>query len=307
LDEKSADQIAESNDSSSDISASVNGATSVSPQRANDKPCGCTSMAGSLSDNGRSYIYAIGRIHPRFPNKSVEKEFAQAAGRGETKDLTDRQALYSILSQRQNRYLARQLCWLFTIEGLEIYILSPRDPVDFEVLVESLRPTPRPTDIDVVIGIRGPVASPDVCNGVMVPLVIFDQIYSFDVDSLTKSIPKPEKIPAKEFTSAAEELFFRIMQMADNSGATDEYRALNYVSVRYTAIYSQTAEMFGRDFSLTAVEVNPSALSGVRRIVDVIFSYTNRKTDVIEKHFLRVDVTENFPFLVTKMSPYFDR
>ena len=40
--------------------------------------------------------------------------------------------------------------------------------------------------------------------------------------------------------------------------------------------------------------------------MDVIFSFTNRQTDVIEKFFTRVDVTEKFPFLVTKMSPYYD-
>jgi PatG C-terminal len=53
--------------------------------------------------------------------------------------------------------------------------------------------------------------------------------------------------------------------------------------------------------------VRPSSLSGVRNIVDVIFSYTNRATDVTEKFFVRVDVTEEFPFLVTKLSPYYDR
>jgi hypothetical protein len=55
------------------------------------------------------------------------------------------------------------------------------------------------------------------------------------------------------------------------------------------------------------VEVRPSRLSGTRRIVDVVFSYTNRNTDVTEKYFVRVDVTEEWPFLVTKMSPYYDR
>jgi len=29
--------------------------------------------------------------------------------------------------------------------------------------------------------------------------------------------------------------------------------------------------------------------------------------DVTEKYFVRVDVTEEFPFLVTRMSPYYDR
>jgi len=32
-----------------------------------------------------------------------------------------------------------------------------------------------------------------------------------------------------------------------------------------------------------------------------------RNTDVVEKFFTRVDVTEEFPFLVTQMSRYFDR
>ena len=40
-----------------------------------------------------SYVYALGRLDPRFPRLSVEKEFAQATGRAETVNLTDRQAL----------------------------------------------------------------------------------------------------------------------------------------------------------------------------------------------------------------------
>jgi hypothetical protein len=55
------------------------------------------------------------------------------------------------------------------------------------------------------------------------------------------------------------------------------------------------------------VEVRPSPLSGARRVVDVIFAYNNRQTDVTDKFAVRVDVTEEFPFLVTKMSPYYDR
>ena len=99
----------------------------------------------------------------------------------------------------------------------------------------------------------------------------------------------------------------RIMQVADNAGATDEHRALNYCALRYPAIYARAAESYGNSCSLSAVEVRPSRLSGVRKVVDVIFSYTNRSTDVSEKFFVRVDVTEEFPFLVTKMSPYYDR
>ncbi|HSF28852.1 MAG TPA: hypothetical protein VLK82_00045 [Candidatus Tectomicrobia bacterium] len=253
------------------------------------------------------FVYALGRVDPRFPRLAVEKEFAQATGRAETAGLTDRQAIHAVLSQRQNRYLVRQLCYVLTIEGLETYILQPRDPGDLELLVEAIRPAPRPTDVDVVIGVRGPMAPPELCNGLMVPIVVFNQMYSFDIDGLIQSIPSPGQIPAETFTPAAEELFMRILQMADNAGATDEHRALNYLAVRYPAIYALATEQFGRNASLTAVEARPSRLSGVRKILDVIFSYTNRQTDVIEKHFVRVDVTEEFPFLVTKLSPYYDR
>ena len=56
-----------------------------------------------------SWIYAIGNIEARFPSLSVEKEFAQATGRDKTSGLTDRQALHTVLSKPENRYLLRQL------------------------------------------------------------------------------------------------------------------------------------------------------------------------------------------------------
>jgi hypothetical protein len=77
--------------------------------------------------------------------------------------------------------------------------------------------------------------------------------------------------------------------------------------MRYPAIYTTVAEAYGRNASLTGVEVRPSALSETRKIVEVIFTFTNRNTDFTEKFFVRCDMTEEFPFLVTKMSPYYDR
>ncbi len=269
-----------------------------------DAPCPTCAGTGSTP---LSYVYAIGKIQARFPRLSVEKEFAQAIGRTDTVGQTDQEAFFHALSKPENRYLTRQLCWVLMIQGLETYLLHPRNPVDCDQLVEAIRPRPSPLDIDVVIGVRGPIAPPDICNGLMVPIVGFDQIYSFDRDSLIKAIPTPEKAKAETFPAAAEEVFDRIMYLADNAGATDEHRALNYLAMRYPSIYATAAEKFACDCSLSSVEVRPSPLSGTRQILDVIFSYTNRNTDFTEKCFTRVDVTEEFPFLVTKMSPYYDR
>jgi hypothetical protein len=276
--------------------------------------CACARRGGQGGASGPSaspagmvsYVYAIGRVEARFPNLSAEKEFAQAIGRTDTAGKTDQQTFHAVLSQRQNRYLVRQLCWVLSIQGLETYLLLPRDPEDIDLLVEAIRPAPSPNDIDVVIGMRGLIAPPTMCNGLMVPIVIFDQIYSFDRNALIKAIPKPEKNTDAQYGPAAEELFNRIMQLTDNAGATDEHRALNYLAMRYPAIYDRAAEAYALDFSLTGVEVRPSPLSSTRKIVDVIFSYTNRNTDFKEKFYVRVDVTEEFPFLVTRMSPYYD-
>jgi hypothetical protein len=269
---------------------------------AQHEPCPTCAAAGA--NTPPSYVYALGRIEPRFPRLSVEKEFAQATRRAETTNLSDRRALRTVLEE--NRYLVRQLCWVMTVGGLETYLLAPRDPADFHLLVESLRPRSHPGDIDLVIGMRGLLAPPEMCNGLIVPIVGFDQVYSFDRDALIAAAEETEQKPPDKFKESAEEVFDRIMQLTDNAGATDEHRALNYLTVRYPAIYMRVAEAHARDLSLTAVDVRPSSLSGVRKIVDVIFSFTHRTHDVVEKQFLRVDVTEEFPFLVTKMSLYYD-
>ena len=269
--------------------------------------CRCSTCTGTAASKPAPHVYTIGQLGARFPRLSVEKEFVQATGRAETAGQTDREAFYNVLSTPEHRYLARQLCWVLTIQGLDTYIVQPRDPSDFGPLVEAIRPRPSPMDLDVVIGVRGGIASQDFCNGLMVPIVVCDHVYSFDREALIKAIPRPETMAQESFDAAAGEVLDKILQMTDNAGATEEHRALNYLAMRYPAIYAKAAEAFARDCSLTAVDVRPSSLSGTRSIVEVIFSYTNRNTDFTEQFFVRCDVTEEFPFLVTKLSPYYER
>ena len=123
----------------------------VSPQ-AGEGTCASCGGATNANPNGAetatpSYVFALGRIEARFPSLGAEKEFVQATGRADTAGKTDRQAFQSVLSERQNRYLARQLCWVLTIEGLETYILLPRDPTDLDLLIEAIRDEPRATNL----------------------------------------------------------------------------------------------------------------------------------------------------------------
>jgi len=76
-----------------------------------DNGCGCATES-AIADAGKlvpNYIYALGRVVPRFPSPGVEKEFARAAGVTETTGLTDRETFHAVLSKPENRYIARKI------------------------------------------------------------------------------------------------------------------------------------------------------------------------------------------------------
>lgn len=279
--------------------------TAQAPQTAEKD---CPTCGNSGNSFGRdAYVYALGKIQPRFSSLSLEKEFLQVAADPEFSGLTGNQLMAKILTKPTHRYLARHLCWVFTIQGIDTYILKPRDVRDYDLFAESVREDPRPTDIDIIIGGKVSMATPDVCNGLMVPIVFVDQTYSFDIDGLIQSLPQPKDSEDGQFLSSSEELFWKIMQMTDNAGSLDEHKALNYLAVRYPVIYTLTYEQLQKNSFLSGVESKYSRISGTRKIINIIYSFTNRATDVTEKFFVRVDVTEKFPFLASKIAPYYER
>lgn len=260
---------------------------------------------GTCPLNPLPYVYALGQVEARFPSRSIEKEFAQLIERSQSSDLSDQQAFYTILSQPQNRYLAKKLSWVFSIEGVPIYILLPGGPGDLNSLLSAIQSPSTPLDRTVVIGRKGPVAPPEMC-GLEVPMVLVDQFDRLQYKTFMKSA-RPRSVSDKKFEAVAEETFQRMMQIAINTGSTNKHRALNYLAVRCPDIYSLAAEKFERSFTLTSVEALRSRLSDSRKIVSVVFTFTGDESRIVEKHFVRVDVSDEFPFIVTKMAPYYDR
>jgi hypothetical protein len=82
-------------------------ASSGAPLASAVSPQACSTCGAVPGANGgaapASWVYAIGRIEPRFPNISIEKEFAQATGRQKPLG-TDSEALRAVLSKAENRY-----------------------------------------------------------------------------------------------------------------------------------------------------------------------------------------------------------
>jgi PatG Domain/Putative serine esterase (DUF676) len=266
------------------------------------------SGGSSLSEGplpSTSYVYALGRVLPRFPSLAVEKQFAQALAGTSANGLSDRQALDTVLRQRENLYLARQLCWVLAMDGVDTFILRPRDPEGILLLAEATEPTQLRANVVVIVGSLGPIAPPQMCRGLTLPIVDVGQLFFFDLDSAVKSIPLGEAHPHQQEApfDAAEALFLSILEDADNTGTTDEHRALNYLAVSYPIVYARAAEAYLRNLRLMELGAHPSRTRDGRKLVDVIFSYQDPALDITEKCSVRVDVTELFPFLVTRLAP----
>jgi hypothetical protein len=273
--------------------------------------CACRNKSeGAAPDARPSSVYALGRIQHRFPSPGTEREFQAAARRlGKTAG-TDAEVVHATLSDRKNRYLAREIVWSLSVEGIEVYVLVPAAPDVLDDLIDSLRAAPSRLDLDLVLGERGPLSDPGTSGGLQLPMVRVDVIRSFTEDELIGAVPAPEGADKKEkdaFRASARAAFQQIQQLADNAGDASDHRALNFLAVQAPSLYASVARAEAQDESLSSITSRVSRLSGSREVVDVIFAYVNRRTDVMRKEFIRVDVTEKFPFLVTKMAPYFDR
>ncbi|MFI7099514.1 hypothetical protein ACIBK8_09165 [Streptomyces sp. NPDC050161] len=273
--------------------------------------CDCATAdsrdGGGNSESG-GYVYVLGRVHAVFPDMSIQREFLQAAGADDTTYTTDADALYGVLSAPENRYIARQMCYVLAVQGVDTYILEPSDPTVLDDLVEALRPVEDQRDLAVIVGHLGPVAPPHACQGLSVRIVDVLHVWAFDSKKLVQAIDRPKNTSGEEFERSAQALLDRLLQLSDNAGTAPTERALTFLTVRDQEIYRKTNQKYNEGYTLSAVEAGPSRLTtGAQTVITVVFSYTHLKTNVTEKWFARVDVTGPFPFPVTPYQGYYSR
>jgi hypothetical protein len=204
--------------------------------------------------------------------------------------------------------LANDVCWVFSVEGVDHYVLIPRDPASMDSLIDAAKQCASTTkDVAVVIGTMGPVCGPDMCNGLQLRIVGFDVIWHFDQAGFIKAIPRPDNVSDADFGKLASDLLDRIAKMSDNAGATDEHRAINYLALTYPGIYGVVGDQHRIGYDLSGLSFAQSRLGGAtRKILDVLLTFTNRVTTATNMFHVRVDVTDKYPFLVTPLSPYYD-
>lgn len=260
--------------------------------------------AGGCEEPG--YLYAIGTLSPVFPSESLRMEFNQIVGRIATV-APDNQLIVEVLSQGEYLYLARELCWIFSIQGVDAYLVRPRSFPELLEFIQYLVPNAGENRYATVVGPRGGIAGPEVCAGLQLPMALANQFYHFTYKEMVEHIVAAAKVKA----DVAESMLSQMLQLADNAGDTDEHRAINYLTLRYMGVYEMAANMLKPDgsppgvFSLKGVIARPANVQGTRRLIDVIFQYEERSSRERIQWYCRVDVSGQFPFLVSTLSPYY--
>lgn len=279
--------------------------------------CSCGAPGGVCTcDNGSfnsRFIYVLGSVDIRFPDQSISEEL-QAIARKKGIEQGDKEHLrtwcFRVLANPEARYVARRLCWILTVEGHPAYYLSLRDLHDLPILIACLGRGE--DDLDLVVG-SSSLVPVTACPGVLAPTVGVDQITGFEKRDLVKWVKPPGKptlnppSKGKPLASTPEHLFDKLVQSADNLGDTDEWRALNYLAVNYQPLYEQHALMAKCGWTLDSVKVVTSRLWREKHVVDPVFSFTNVDSGVVQKYFVRVDVSHLFPMMVHHLAEYFDR
>lgn len=277
---------------------------------------GCGDNAAPIAADAWGYI--IGRLEPRYPNLGVEHECEQLLASSEP-EASEPEALNRMLSQPENRYLIRQLCWVLTVSGGDELSVSPT----LDIAVDELVTASRRDAICVVIGAVRPggCLGPGNLDVAPVQLLTFGRgefvanmvrgISPGPTDKDTEDTEEQGKDDGRDSerlgmaTRVVEDLFDRFVNRAGNRGVTPESRAINYLALRVPAVYALVLEQAQAGASVVGVDTEHRHSSG-RTLVVVHVTFRARRTNVVSRYTIRVDVTDVFPFLVTSLQPSYD-
>ncbi|MCO7189561.1 MULTISPECIES: hypothetical protein [unclassified Pseudoalteromonas] len=264
------------------------------------------------------YAYAVGFINAKFPNLNLEKELYQNSllGSNETQlpmleNINDDialqrlnrnnqlyQTLFKGLNQAKNRYIAYSMQWVLDNRYNEqMYtLLIPTD----ELLTQCITALGRAQNDEaaqmVVIGQLQPYNTIQVQAIVPVSALPFGDVLHGDNHG------------KEQFQNLVTE----ITSLDISAGDTDATRALNYTLYNNPTVYQQSYHLCyqsRRDgpnpngYQLVNVDVQTSQ-SGDRLVADVIFAYQGINTGALQFWRSRVDVTGEYPFMVSSWEQY---
>lgn len=277
------------------------------------------------------YVFANGYIRAQFTSPGLKKEFERCllplGGKGKmlqympenhqvlmrkmnlTENIEDK--LYEVLSQPQNRYIAREMQWtLVNPYDSDVYNLIPFE-AHLKKLIAAIKPRsnklPRPV---MVLGSASMNISGSETNDL--PDLAISKVEAVNPSAIIKAIT--QTLPDANVDNL-KQLVADILSLGANDGDQVQDRALNYLLYNNFAIYSRSYEIIyensaanngGPAARLTGIQVLPQ-MSGNRIIVKVVFDYQNISGGCSQSWYSVVDVTDEYPFLLVPFSRYLPR
>ena len=249
-----------------------------------------------------TYFYGIGIITADFPSLHVEKEFYQTAPKDASNPPTQR-LLFDTLSKSENLYIAREMCWKFIMNGgITSYLIKPKSEIELYSLISVLEPGSS-IKLTALVGEKGSIAPPEMCNGLELPVITCHKILSYSVKNILDNI-----VSSKISYQQAQYIFSRMIPLVDNTGDNDGFRAINYLALNYYDIYSNiyTADELSDNPNELAyfrgVQTLPSLVQGDSKLIDVVFAYSKGSEQF--KYVCKVNISGMYPFLVNPIVPY---
>ena len=241
------------------------------------------------------YVYSVGDLAVRFPDRGTEREFEFCANR----EKVSMSHFYEVLSKYP--YLAERVCWVLQIDERDAALLIPRTARETDLLVNSLHPD-HSDKRAFVAGVLGPQAPASLCDGLQLPLISSADLYYLNEkiargvikDQLDKSGVSYEDPELKDATVDV----WRKLGLWSAAGLTDEQRGKNCVALRPAKIYEEYLKLVGGNaphYSLTSCEASVSTASDDRRIAAVDFHFEGPGAQE-RRYRCEVDVTGLYPF-----------
>ena len=260
------------------------------------KACPACSASRTASQTiANPWIYVLGDVDAVIPNLAIEKEIWAAMAQVGTKDLPNEAATQKVLESPSYAYLARNMCYVLRVQEVETYILVPSVPLDYSLLVDAAK-----YEVSAVIGTRGPIAGPEMCNGLTLPIVVVEMVYNFNKPDLISKMPLPpgtDPTGEAKFRAAASETFEYVSQLV-SAGQQDGERALAKILLSDQDFYYTISNAFAQDEQLLSVNLKPVLSVSPVSQIDVVVTTANRKTGMQRSTFARYNTQTKFPFRV---------
>jgi len=281
----------------------------------------------------QQYIYTVGRPQASFPSLSVEKEFFQAipvadvGSSGKEFDISDEVSLkqlnldenlqanlYGVLSRPENFYIAREMCWhLVNTEGNESYTIIPTSNKRLNDLVTAIKPADnnQPGQYIAIGHFKSGVVNSDCLDG-GARVIMLDHLLPVSSAGIVAAVTK---LDSSINNGNLQPMVDEILSLNGNEGITEHDRALNYVLYNNYVIYQKAYQHM---YDTNSKGPNPSGYqlvnvrsqwvgSSNRKVVRVIFEFAGIDSGATQSWYSTVDVTGEFPFLLTDYARYLQR